>query len=66
MYECETCGIETAKTFKAFYHVKSALEGMPLGENKTRVNVCLDCLVGLGEFRNHHQMPTLKWRLIPV
>jgi hypothetical protein len=66
MYECETCGVETAKTFKAFYHLKGALQGMSLGEHKTRVDVCLDCLIGLGEFRTHHQMPTHKWRLIPA
>jgi hypothetical protein len=65
MYECETCGTESAELVTALYHVKG-LAKSPLGEYKSKVQVCAECLTEVGNFREHHQNPALKWRLIPV
>jgi hypothetical protein len=62
MYECESCGTESAEALEAWYHLK----GKALGEYKSRVNVCAECLAEVKNFRPHHTNPALKWRLIPV
>jgi len=61
MIECETCGTESAELMTALYHVKG------MGQDySSPLNVCSDWLAEVEDFRPHHTLSGMEWRLIPI
>jgi hypothetical protein len=59
--ECETCGAESADLVTVLYHV------MGLGQDySSPVNVCALCIAESEEFRPHHTLKSMEWRLVTI
>jgi hypothetical protein len=61
MIDCETCGTPTADLVTVFYHV------MGLGQDySSPINACALCIAESEEFKPHHTLKSMEWRLVPI
>jgi hypothetical protein len=61
MIECETCGTESADLVTVFYNVRG------LGQDySSPMNACANCIAEVREFRPHHTLKSMEWRLVPI